>query len=139
MNNNSSKTDLFFPIEIKTDLLKPFLSEKQMKAHYTGHYLKYCNNFNKFLQDNCELKDIFNNFKNNRTELLLQIVKKYTPDNTIYQNVAQIYNHELFFNSLINTNKSISMLCELKDKLFSSNALFEDFYMKFMVMNITTI
>ena len=131
--NNTLEKDLFLPIKIKTDLFMPYLSDKQMEAHYTGHYLKYCSNFNKFLQENSELRDIFFKLKKtNRTQLLLQIVNLFEPTNTIYQNVAQIYNHELFFYSLTNTDNSIRMLSKIKIKLFPTNKLFESFYTKFM-------
>ena len=135
-------TNLFNPIELPTNLLNPYLSDKQMQVHYTGHYLKYISNFNNFLISNNKLKTIYSLVKKNvidksfRQYLLLTIIQLYDQNDTIYQNVAQIYNHELYFNSLIDTNQSINMLCKFKNILFPNSNSFNFFYNKFIDMGI---
>ena len=118
---NSNINELFLPVEMKKNILNPDLSDKQMEVHFTGHYLKYVSNFNKFLQTDPKLLNIYNQVKQTvkpeffRKYLLLTIIQFYDPSNTIYQNVAQIYNHELFFNSLTSEAESANYLNQYKN------------------------
>jgi Fe-Mn family superoxide dismutase len=136
--NTTDIPQLFLPIEMKKNILNPDLSDKQMEVHYVGHYLKYVSNFNKFLNTDPRLLNIYNQVNQTvqpeffRKYLLLTIIQFYDTSNTIYQNVAQIYNHELFFNSLTSEEISSKYLNEYKNKLFSQPNSFDLFYQKFM-------
>ena len=116
-----------------------------MEVHFTGHYLKYVSNFNKFLQTDPKLLNIYNQVKQTvkpeffRKYLLLTIIQFYDPSNTIYQNVAQIYNHELFFNSLTSEAESANYLNQYKNMLFSQPNSFDLFNQKFMDLGSTRL
>ena len=127
---------------MKKNILNPDLSDKQMEVHFKGHYLKYVSNFNKFMNTDSKLLNIYKQVKQTvkseffRKYLLLTIIQFYDSTNTIYQNVAQIYNHELFFNSLTSEEISTKYLNQYKNILFpltpaQSNS-FDLFYQKFM-------
>ena len=117
------------------------LSAKQNDVHYTGHYLKYIDNFNKLMNNNI-LNNIINiiNKKynpsqpNQRYLFLLAVITFYDKDKKtpIYKNCAQIFNHELYWNSLIDTNESINLLRKHKNELFTNIDHLKKFYTDFI-------
>jgi len=113
------------------------LSVKQNDVHYTGHYLKYIDNFNKIMNNNI-INTIYKKYNptqlNQRYLFLLAVIiyydnEKKTP---IYKNCAQIFNHELYWNSLIDTKESIDLLRKYKNKLFNSIEHLKKFYTDFI-------
>jgi Fe-Mn family superoxide dismutase len=131
-------TITFEPKELDFKLFEPSLTEKQTKVHYTGHYLKYIKNFNQMLNSNTKLNKLYWDIKKNssddefRNQLLLVIVELYDGTSSLVHNVAQIYNHELYWKSCVPKSQSVSSLSELKTKIFLSQEDFSNFYTKFM-------
>jgi Fe-Mn family superoxide dismutase len=113
------------------------LSVKQNDVHYTGHYLKYIDNFNKLMNNNI-INTIYKKYNptqpSQRYLFLLAIVMYYNKDKKtpIYKNCAQIFNHELYWNSLIDTEESINLLRKYKNKLFTSIEHLKKFYTDFI-------
>jgi len=117
------------------------LSIKQNDVHYTGHYLKYIENFNK-LMNNKIINNIINiinkkynpSQQNQRYLFLLAVIMYYDKDKKkpIYKNCAQIFNHELYWNSLIDTNESINLLRKYKNELFTNIEHLKKFYTDFV-------
>ncbi len=113
------------------------LSVKQNDVHYTGHYLKYIDNFNKLMNNNI-INTIYKKYNpsqpNQRYLFLLGVVMFYDKEKKtpIYKNCAQIFNHELYWNSLIDTNESINLLRKHKNELFSSIEHLKKFYTDFI-------
>jgi Fe-Mn family superoxide dismutase len=117
------------------------LSIKQNDVHYTGHYLKYIENFNK-LMNNKIINNIINiinkkynpSQQNQRYLFLLAVIMYYDKDKKtpIYKNCAQIFNHELYWNSLIDTNESINLLRKYKNELFTNIDHLKKFYTDFV-------
>lgn len=126
------------PIQIDFKEYIPHIGERQTYVHYNGHYLKYVNNFNKFLRTNSKLKKIYCEVKKTisdelfKKSLLLLIVELFNEKSDIVHNTAQIYNHELYWSTIISSQKSIQMLSDIKNNLFDSNDLFTNFYNKFI-------
>jgi len=121
----------------KTDILltNNFLSSKQNDAHYNGHYMKYINNINGLIDKNQNLISLFNKFNPNsnlRNTFLLNIILSNDKNSNIYHNSAQIFNHELYWNSLIQQDKSIKLLVDNKDKLFLNLQHLQKFYSDFI-------
>lgn len=118
------------------------LSVKQNDVHYTGHYLKYIDNFNKLMNNNIIINNIINiiNKKynpsqpNQRYLFLLGVVMFYDKEKKtpIYKNCAQIFNHELYWNSLIDTYESIKLLRKHKNELFTNIDHLKKFYTDFI-------
>jgi Fe-Mn family superoxide dismutase len=133
MNNQTIQ-----PITIDFKLLSPYITEKQTKIHYQGHYMKYINNFNNLLQTDNKLKKIYCELKRTiddkifKKSLLLIIVELFDENSDIVHNAAQIYNHELYWNTVFSSEKSLSSLCCLKYQLFNSHDIFTSFYNKFI-------
>jgi Fe-Mn family superoxide dismutase len=113
------------------------LSIKQNEAHYTGHYRKYIENFNKVMNNNIIIT-IYNKYNptiNSRLRytFLLAVIMYFNNNKTpIYKNCAQIFNHELYWNSLIDTNESINLLKKYKNKLFINIDHLIKFYTDFI-------
>jgi len=83
-------TDNRFITDLEYDLnqLTPSISADTMKAHYNGHYLRYCDNLATLIVDTSyeamNIEDIIHNSLRERS-------------NPIYHNAAQIYNHDFYF------------------------------------------
>ena len=126
------------PIQIDFKTYMPYIGEKQTRVHYNGHYIKYINIFNKFLETDLKLKKIYCEIKKTvsneyfKKSLLLSIVELYDSNSDLVHNAAQIYNHELYWKSIVASEKSIFMLCDIKTKLFDSHETFSFFYNKFI-------
>ncbi len=71
----------------------PALSEITMEAHY-HHYQKYCDNLY-IIADSVKVK-----YPTLRTLSLEEIVKNYPEDFSIYNNAAQILNHQIYWSCL---------------------------------------
>lgn len=118
------------------------LSVKQNDAHYTGHYLKYIDNFNKLMNNNI-IKTIYKKYNpmqaNQRYLFLLAVIMYYDKEKKtpIYKNCAQIFNHELYWNSLIDTKESINLLRKYQNKLFTNIDHLKKFYTDFIDRGIS--
>jgi len=81
-----------FPLPFREKEMEPFLSETAIKLHYYRHMATYITNLNNLIADtkyaNMDLQEI---------------IKESVHDEKatkIFNNAAQIYNHEFFFNCL---------------------------------------
>lgn len=102
----------------KKNALEPFLSKETLEFHYEKHYKNYVINLNNLIKNT--------NFENKKLE---EIIKK--SKNAIFNNSAQIWNHEFYWNCLtpnINSKPSKRILKLIK-KQFES---FEKFKEKFI-------
>jgi Fe-Mn family superoxide dismutase len=123
----------------KTDILlsNKILSSKQNEAHYTGHYIKYINNLSELINKNKYLISLYNlnnpnSDYNVRKSFLLKIICSIEKNSKIYNNAAQIFNHELYWLSLTQPEQSIQLLKNNKDKLFHNIQHFQKFYSDFI-------
>lgn len=116
----------------------PTISLFQSNTHYSGHYLKYIKKFNELVQTDQILNKIYNLIKNSnmrdqqRMILIMGGIKMFGENTQVYRNSSQIYNHELYWISIINQSDSTAQLKEYKSKLFKSNEEFNNFYKKFV-------
>jgi Fe-Mn family superoxide dismutase len=75
--------------------LVPFLSEETLEFHYGKHHETYVKNLNQLLAGNDLLQ-----------KPLIEIVR--TSEGSIFNNAAQIWNHDFYWKSLYNNwNKTI--------------------------------
>lgn len=115
----------------------PEISLYQNKTHYQGHYLKYINKFNELIISDKTLNKIYQLIKSNyssqqRILLILAGIKMFGENTPIYRNSSQIYNHELYWNTITTESKSNQELSNSFEKLFRSTQEFEDFKKKFI-------
>lgn len=149
MNNISSSNLNQFVYPIKPNFLfkeKEYvgysvISLYQNKTHYNGHYMKYINKFNELLESDPKLKKIFSlvqkNFPSNTNEetrllLLMSGINLFEHNTPVYRNASQIYNHDIYWETLTTIDNSSNSFEKLKSKLFSSDEEVKKFYSKFL-------
>ena len=69
------------------DSLSPFISEETMEYHWEKHYKSYVNNTNKLIENTV--------FKEAPLNYIVQRSR-----GSLYNNAAQVWNHEFFFEQL---------------------------------------
>ncbi len=80
-------------INYSSTSLEPFISEKTINFHYGKHHQTYLDKLNDLIKDNSELKNLS----------LEEIIKKTANSQSltaIFNNAAQVYNHDFFWQSL---------------------------------------
>lgn len=78
------------PIKITNfSIAYPAIGNSALRIHYEQHYLKYIHNLNKIIDNNNWIK------KTDSIEMLILIADPY---GDLYNNAAQVWNHEFFFN-----------------------------------------
>jgi superoxide dismutase, Fe-Mn family len=88
--------------------LEPFISKETLQLHHDKHHAAYVNKLNELLTDYPKLRDL-------RLEELLQNLDK-VPQNirqAVLNNAGQVYNHNLYFESLRGGKQTYEMTEEL--------------------------
>lgn len=81
-----------FPLPYATDALMPYISQETIETHHGKHVAGYIDNLNKLIE-NTPYENVS----------LVEIIQKSAdkPDEQkIFNNVAQIYNHDFFFHGM---------------------------------------
>ena len=88
-----------YPLPFRETELEPYMSAETIKFHYGKHLAAYIANLNKLIADtkyaNMDLREIIVNSAGAAT------------DEKIFNNAAQIFNHEFFFNCLGRGNNAV--------------------------------
>ncbi|MEI7452109.1 MAG: superoxide dismutase [Candidatus Falkowbacteria bacterium] len=99
--------------------LEPYISQNTLSFHYGKHYQTYISNLNKLVADtdlaNCDLETIIMDTNND-------------PDKVaIFNNAAQVWNHEFYWNSLsADKSEPIAATMALLEKSFGSLEKFKE-------------
>ena len=107
------------------DELEPFISARTMDFHYNKHFQNYINTANTLIQDT-DFAD----------KSLKEIVQ--TSIGPIFNNAAQAFNHEFYFNCLCPKGKAVqipSALAEAINDNFGSLANFKEQFTKNAIGN----
>ena len=105
------------PFEKKS--LEPFISEKTLDFHYGKHHQVYVDNLNKLISGT-ELESLS----------LIEIIKKTAgnPERAgVFNNAAQVYHHDFFWNSLKPVSEKSEIPKELLVEIISSFGSLENF------------
>ena len=117
---------LFLPkLKYELDELVPFISARTMDFHYNKHFQNYINTANTLIQDT-DFAD----------KSLKEIVQ--TSIGPIFNNAAQAFNHEFYFNCLCPKGKAVqipSALAEAINDNFGSLANFKEQFTKNAIGN----
>ena len=81
------------------DALEPMMSKETLEFHYGKHHQTYVNNLNKLIE-------------NTKYENLSLVEIIADAEGGIFNNAAQVYNHDFFWNGLTPTQKAISSKIE---------------------------
>ncbi len=97
------------------DALEPYISKRTLEFHHDKHHAAYINNLNKLIK----ARESYQNMT------LLEIVRN--SENSIFNNAAQAYNHEFYFNCLTpNKTKPSPALLEAINHQFDSLESFKE-------------
>src|SRR5690242_14490896 len=83
------------PLPYEKDRMFPFLSKDTLFYHYEKHYLGYIQKLHDILRDKVEYKS---EVAANLEELV--ILARRNGDQSVFNNAAQIWNHEFYFASM---------------------------------------
>lgn len=81
-----------FPLPYATDALAPYISAETLETHHGRHVATYIDNLNKLISDT-PYSDM------SLIEIIQESAKK-TDDQKIFNNAAQVYNHDFFFHGM---------------------------------------
>lgn len=81
-----------FPLPYATDTLAPYISQETLETHHGKHVAGYIDNLNKLIE-NTPYQDI------SLTEIIQKSATK-PEEKKIFNNAAQIYNHNFFFQGM---------------------------------------
>lgn len=81
-----------FALPYATDALVPYISQDTLETHHGKHVATYINNLNNLIE-NTPYKDM------SLVEIIKESVNKPN-DKKIFNNAAQIYNHDFFFHGM---------------------------------------
>ena len=106
------------PLPYSYDALKPFISEETLFYHHDKHFAGYIEKTN-ILKENSSFENLS----------LIEIVK--SSDGKLFDNAAQSFNHEFYFNSMspTSTSPSTKLLAAIDDS-FGSFSKFKDEFIK---------
>lgn len=104
------------------DALEPHMSKETLTYHHDKHHQTYVNKLNELIVDT-QFED----------SDLAEIVKK--ADGGIFNNAAQVYNHDFFWNSI--TPNETKMSSELKKKLIETFGSVDAFKTEFLTKATT--
>ena len=100
------------------DALAPYISKETLEYHHDKHHATYVTKLNGLVKDT-----------EHATKTLEQLIKE-KPSQGIYNNAAQAFNHEFYFNCL--TPNKIQPSENLKAKINTAFGSFEEFKKKFV-------
>ena len=106
-----------FPLPYAENALAPYISAEPLNYHHGKHVATYIKNLNDLIAGN-EYADM----------PLEQIIKvSVNKDQKIFNNAAQVYNHNFFFNSMRPAGNNMSVPAELADAFGGADKLREQF------------
>lgn len=94
------------------DALSPYMSKETLEFHYLKHHKTYVDNLNKLLKSSNS-----NKINKNNDKTLYEIISDYK-HGPIFNNAAQVFNHNFFWQSLTPNGKGLSNSL-LKEKLLN--------------------
>ncbi|MBD5391804.1 superoxide dismutase [bacterium] len=107
-----------FPLPYAADALAPYVSQDTMNYHHGKHVATYIKNLNELIKgtDYADMP---------LDEIILESNKN--GDTKIFNNAAQIYNHNVFFYSMTPDNKDMCMPKQIADAFGGTDAFRDAF------------
>ena len=105
------------PLKFAANALEPFISEKTIGFHYGKHLQNYVNTANTLIKDT-PLDSLS----------LIELVKK--AEGAVFNNAAQAYNHQFYFDGL--SPQKVEIPAALAEKINSDFGSFENFRNEFI-------
>lgn len=106
-----------FPLPYAETALAPYISAETLEYHHGKHVATYVNNLNDLIADT--------KYADMPLEQIIKVSVDTEPK--VFNNAAQIYNHNFFFNALRPADKKMTVPAELADAFGGADALREQF------------
>lgn len=87
-----------YPLSYEKNNLIPYISENTMNFHYNKHFAGYISNLNNLIKNT--------SFENYTLKKIIIESSNSKDTKSIFNNSAQVYNHNFFFKCLANDSKS---------------------------------
>jgi superoxide dismutase, Fe-Mn family len=110
------------PFEIAS--LEPYISKKTLEFHHGKHHQAYVDKLNGLLEDKEDLKNL-------SLEDLIKKTADQADMSAIFNNAAQVYNHEFFWNSLLPASEKKEIPIILKEALEKKFSSLDNFSSQF--------
>ena len=98
--------------------LEPYISKETLEYHHGKHHAAYINNLNRLAEGTT--------YENMNLEAIV-----ISADGSVFNNAAQVYNHNFYFNGMANKNtnpsKALELLC---DRDFGSVEALKEIFLK---------
>lgn len=106
----------------KNNALEPYISSETISYHHGKHHQAYVNNLNKLIKGT--------DFENKTLEEIIKKAKE-SSETGIFNNSAQIWNHDFYWHSLTPNGTNINDHEEIKNAIDQSFESFESFRKEF--------
>lgn len=103
--------------------LEPYISAKTLDFHYNKHHQTYIDNLNKFI--------IGSGLEDNTLEEIIKMTAGNKEQVAIFNNAAQVYNHDFFWRSLKESSKEMILGEKTKIMIDDSFGSLENFFSEF--------
>ena len=104
-----------YELPYQQDALEPYISKETVSYHYGKHHATYLNNLNNLIKDTPLEKESL--------EAIILNTEKYPSEQAIFNNAAQVWNHNFYWQSLSPAKQNTS---EISDENFN-NMILRDF------------
>jgi len=101
--------------------LEPYISEETITYHFEKHHLGYFAKLQQLIKEN----------KINESNLVNIILDNYGKNEAVFNNAAQVWNHNFYWNSMRKNGGGEIQENLLKDKIITNFGSFENFKEKF--------
>lgn len=110
------------PLPYNSSSLEPYISQKTIEFHYAKHHQAYLDKLNELIKNNIEFDGLS----------LEEVIKKSANNQeliTIFNNAAQVYNHDFFWQSLSPEKKELKsdLLSKIEENFSSLENFKEEF------------
>jgi Fe-Mn family superoxide dismutase len=111
------------PLPFAKNALEPYMSEKTLEFHYGKHHQTYVDNLNKLIATT--------EFENTFLEEIIIKTAGQAEQVALFNNAAQIYNHDFFWSCLSNSPEDKIISETVLDLINTSFGSLENFYEQF--------
>jgi len=110
------------PLPFNIKALEPYISAKTLEFHYGKHHQAYIDNLNKLI--------IGTEFEGLSLEKIIKRSAGAADKAAIFNNAAQVYNHDFFWQSLSGAKEDREISAHLRHTLETAFGSLDDFYAK---------
>lgn len=117
------------PLPFKNSMLAPHISAKTLDFHYGRHHQAYVDNLNKLIVGTA-LENL------SLVELMIKVASQLEQV-AVFNNAAQVYNHDFFWKSLCPAGSMVQPTAELLAAISKNFTSLDNFYIEFKALALS--